>query len=53
MPKASTSGAALQKIANALDALRNEYSTKEYRKFDGSSTLTSIRRRVGRKFQLY
>lgn len=35
MPKASTSGAALQKIANALDALRNEYSTKEYRKFDG------------------
>lgn len=37
MPKASTSGAALQKIANALDALRNEYSTREYRRFDGKS----------------
>jgi hypothetical protein len=37
MPRASTSGAALQKIANALDSMRSEYSTKEYRRFDGKS----------------
>lgn len=56
MPKASTSGAALQKIANALDALRNEYSTREYRRFDGkgystrfqiSNTFSTVLRNLG------
>lgn len=56
MPRASTSGAALQKIANALDALRNEYSTREYRKFDGkgystrfqiSNTFSTVLRNLG------
>lgn len=56
MPKASTSGAALTKIANALDAIRNELSTKEYRKFDGkgcstqfqiSNTFSTVLRNLG------
>lgn len=56
MPKASTSGASLTKIANALNAIRNELSTKEYRKFDGkgcstqfqiSNTFSTVLRNLG------
>jgi hypothetical protein len=34
MPKASTSAGSLQKISNALEALKNELSYKEYRKWN-------------------
>lgn len=56
MPKASTSGAALTKLANALDSMRSELSSKEYRKFDGkecstrfqiSNTFSTVLRNLG------
>jgi len=56
MPKASTSGAALTKIANALNAMREQYSTKEYRRFEGrgyssrfeiSNTFSTVLRNLG------
>lgn len=56
MPKASTSGATLTKIANALNAMREQYSTKEYRRFEGkqyssqfeiSNTFSTILRNLG------
>lgn len=34
MPKASTSAGSLQKISNALEALKNQLSYKEYRKWN-------------------
>lgn len=56
MPKASTSGAALTKIADALNAIRSELSPREYRRFDGkgcstrfqiSNTFSTVLRNLG------
>lgn len=56
MPKASTSSATLTKIANALNTLRNELSSTEYRRFEGkafstrfeiSNTFSTILRNLG------
>jgi len=40
MPKASTSSATLTKVANALNTLRNDLSTTEYRRFEAKAFST-------------
>jgi len=56
MPKASTSGAVLTKLASALDSMRSELSTREFRRFDGreystrfkiSNTFSTVLRNLG------
>lgn len=43
MPKASTSGAVLTKLASALDSMRSEFSTREFRRFDGKEYSTRFK----------
>lgn len=56
MPRAATSAEALSKLSTAMEALKNEYSYKEYRKWDCreypkrfaiSTTFSTVLRQLG------